>query len=293
MNSAVEKLSDPPHRKDNSRGASHSPESVLTFVIPLRHPQNSTDWPALKGRLAQTIRSIAAQDDGRWRAIIVANEGSDLPALPGNFALKQVDFPPNPMFEQGDNDLEAFRDACRLDKGRRVLAGIMEAGKTGFVMVVDDDDFVSRRLTSFVAGHRGENGWYVENGYIWGDGGKFIYEYADFSKFCGTSHIIRADLYELSASIEAADPAYIRKMFGSHVFIRDYLAGRGRPLEPLPFVGAVYRIGHAGAHSKSPGLIKQVFFKRELLKNPLKLVGRLSRLRLLGATVRRQFWGSR
>jgi len=270
---------------------SHSRGSVLTFVIPLRHPQNSADWPALKQRLAETIRSIAGQDDVRWRAIIVANEGSDLPVLPNNFELKQVDFPPNPMFEQADNDLEAFRDACRLDKGRRVLAGILEADKTGHVMVVDDDDFVSRRLASFVAGYPGKNGWYVQSGYLWGDGGRLIYEYADFSRFCGTSHIIRADLYELPASVAAADPAYIRKMFGSHIFIREYLAARGQALEPLPFVGAVYRIGHAGAHSKSPGLIKQVFFKRELLKNPLKLVGRFSRLRLLGAAVRGQFWG--
>jgi hypothetical protein len=293
MNRVPEKLSIPPIRTDDSPKRSQSPESVLTFVIPLRHPQNSTDWPGLKQRLADTIRSIAGQDDVRWRAIIVANEGSDLPVLPDNFEHKQVDFPPNPMFEQGDNDLEVFRDACRLDKGRRVLAGILEADKTGYVMVVDDDDFVSRRLTSFVAGCPGENGWYVQNGYIWGDGGRFIYEYADFSKFCGTSHIIRADLYELPASVEAADPDYVRKMFGSHIFIREHLAARGQPLAPLPFVGAVYRIGHAGAHSKSTGLLRHVFFKRELLNNPLKLVGRISRLRLLGASVRHQFWGYR
>jgi hypothetical protein len=291
MNRVAEKLPIPPDQTGNSPKPSASRESVLNFVIPLRHPQNSTDWPALKRRLADTIRSIAGQDDVRWRAIIVANEGADLPRLPNNFEVRQVDFPPNPMFEQGDNDLEAFRDACRLDKGRRVLAGILEADKTGYVMVVDDDDFVSRRLTSFVAGYPGENGWFVQNGYIWGDGGRLIYEYADFSKFCGTSHIIRADLYQLPASVEAADPDYVRKMFGSHIFIREYLAARGQPLAPLPFAGAVYRIGHAGAHSRSPGLFKQVFFKRELLKNPLKLVGRFSRLRLLGATVRHQFWG--
>ena len=291
MNSVAENLSARSPRTDSNPEPGHSRESVLTFVIPLRHPQNSADWPALKQRLAQTIRSIAAQDDVRWRAIIVANEGSDLPALPKHFAVKQVDFPPNPMFERADNDLEAFREACRLDKGRRVLAGILEADKSGHVMVVDDDDFVSRRLTSFVAKYPGKNGWYVESGYLWGDGGRLIYEYADFSRFCGTSHIVRADLYELPASVEAADPAHIRKMFGSHIFIREDLAARGQALEPLPFAGAVYRIGHAGAHSKSAGLIRQVFFKRELLKNPLKLVGRLSRLRLLRATVRRQFWG--
>jgi glycosyltransferase involved in cell wall biosynthesis len=265
--------------------------SILTFVVPLRHPDNSPDWPALKRRLAETMGSIAGQDDGRWRAIIVANRGSDLPPLPDNFHLKQVDFPPNPMFEQGNNDREAFLDSCRLDKGRRVLAGILEADRTSYVMVVDDDDFVSCRLTSFVAGHLGDNGWYVRDGYIWSDGGKLLYEYADFSKFCGTSHIIRTSLYDLPQSVEAADPEYIRKIFGSHVFIREYLQEHGKPLQPLPFVGAIYRVGHAGAHSKSVGLMRQVFFRRDLLKNPLKVAGRFARLRLLDATVRHQFWG--
>ena len=49
--------------------------------------------------------------------------------------------------------------------------------------MVDDDDVVSCRLTSFLAGHLGDNGWYVRDGYIWGDGGKLLYKYADFSKF--------------------------------------------------------------------------------------------------------------
>jgi glycosyltransferase involved in cell wall biosynthesis len=267
-------------------------DTVLTFVIPLRHPQNSPDWPALKRRLAQTMRSIAAQDDPRWRAIIVANEGADLPALPDKFHLERVDFPPNPMFERGEHGLQAFRDGVRLDKGRRVLAGILAADRGGHVMVVDDDDFVSCRLTGFVGAHRERNGWYVQNGYIWGDGGKLIYEYPDFSQFCGTSHIVKAALYELPPSVAEADPDNIRKLFGSHVFIREYLAERGAPLEPLPFVGAIYRVGHAGAHSQSPGLIKQVFFEREILRNPLKLVQRFARLRLVGAEVRHQFWGN-
>jgi hypothetical protein len=271
------------------------PESdpLLTFVIPLRHPQNSPDWGALKQRLGETIRSIAAQDDPRWRAIIVANAGADLPELPRRFQWKPVDFPPNPMFERGDNELEAFRDACRLDKGRRVLAGILAAGTTGYVMVVDDDDLVSRRLTGFVAENRGKSGWYVERGYLWGDGGKLLYQYADFSTFCGTSHIVRADLYDVSPGRPLPDSALVRTLFGSHIFIREYLAARGRSLEPLPFLGAVYRIGHAGAHSKSPGLLRQVFFKRELLRHPLQSVQRLSGLRLLGPGIRRQFWGIR
>jgi hypothetical protein len=271
-----------------SRPDSHP---VLTFVIPLRHPENSPDWAALKRRLEETIRSIAAQDDPRWRAIIVADSGAELPELPRGFTRERVDFPPNPMFERGDGGLEAFRAACRLDKGRRVLAGVMAAGTAGYVMVVDDDDLVSRRLTGFVAEHRGGSGWYVEKGYLWGDGGRLLYQYADFSAFCGTSHIVRADLYDVSAGRPGPDSAVVRTLFGSHVFIREYFSARGRPLEPLPFPGAVYRIGHAGAHSKSPGLLRQVLCKRELLRHPLRSVRRLSALRYLGPRIRRQFWG--
>ncbi len=191
MTDISEKLSTPPRWTDICTKPSGFLENVLTFVVPLRHPQNSPNWPAPKQRLAETIRSIAGQDDVRWRTISVANGGSDLPALPSSFELKQVD------------DLEAFRNSFRLDKGRRVLAGILQADRTGYVMVVDDDDFVNCRLTSFVAGHLGENGWYVLDGYIWGDGGKLICKCADFSKVCGTSHIIRADLFKLPASAEA------------------------------------------------------------------------------------------
>jgi hypothetical protein len=264
---------------------------ILTFIIPLRHPKNSSDWPALKRRLAQTISSIAGQDDSRWRAIIVANEGSDLPDLPNNFQVKYVRYPPNDMYEQGDNDREAFLDSLRLDKGRRVLAGILDADKSGYSMVVDDDDFVSCRLTSFVAAHFGANGWYVQEGYIWGDGGKLIYEHADFWSFCGTSHIIRTALYDLPECVEEAHSDYIRRTFGGHVRIRSDMQARGTPLEPLPFAGAIYRIGHAGAHSRSPGLLRHVFFKREILKNPLKLAQRVSRLRLVSTGMRQQFWG--
>jgi glycosyltransferase involved in cell wall biosynthesis len=266
-------------------------DCVLTFIIPVRHPKNSPDWPGLKRRLTQTIRSIAGQDDSRWRAIIVANEGSDLPDLPDNFSVKPVHFPPNPMLEQGNNDRQAFLDVFRLDKGRRVLAGMLEADRSGHSMIVDDDDFVSCRLTSFVAGRTGGNGWYMQSGYLWGDGGKLLYEYADFWKFCGTSQIVRTALYELPACVDDADPDYIRRIFGSHIFLRDYLEARGSPLEPLPFLGAIYRIGHAGAHSKSSGLVRQVFLKREILKNPFKLAQRFSRLRLLDSEVRQQFWG--
>ena len=62
-----------------------SPEqrmSPLTFIIPVRHQDNARDWALLKANLTQTAASIASQTHPGWRALVVANEGADLPDLP-------------------------------------------------------------------------------------------------------------------------------------------------------------------------------------------------------------------
>ncbi len=153
---------------------------ILTFVIPVRHPANAANWKALKDNLSATARSIAAQTHSGWKAIVVANAGADLPPLPAGFDVARVDFPPNPLHELGFSTEEA-RLTLGLDKGRRVLAGMLAAGATGYFMVVDDDDFVSRRLTAYVAKHFGGPGWYLREGYLWGSGGKLFASYSDFS----------------------------------------------------------------------------------------------------------------
>src|SRR5690606_10870385 len=97
---------------------------MLTFIIPVRHQDNARDWSLLKANLSQTAASIASQTDTGWRALVVANEGADLPPLPPGFDVVRVTFPPNRLHELGEADLEAVYDAFRADKGRRVLAGM-------------------------------------------------------------------------------------------------------------------------------------------------------------------------
>jgi hypothetical protein len=243
--------------------------------------------------MAATVRSVASQTNDNWKAVIVANHGADLPELPERFDVKWVGFPYEPLPDEGKVGKEAVYDAVRRDKGRRVLAGMLHAGKVGHFMVVDYDDFVSSRLTSFIAENPSANGWYIKDGYVWSSGGKLLYLYSDFSRFCGTSHIIRADLYKLPETFEAASDEYIRRMLGSHIFIHDHLDQSGTPLASLPFVGAMYRVGHADAGSKSNGVIIHFFLKRWLLKKPLELARRLLRLRYLTRGVRMEFCGDR
>jgi hypothetical protein len=262
---------------------------MLTFVIPVRHQDNASDWSGLVDRLRQTARSIAAQTHPSWRAVVVANEGAELPELPAGFEVARVEFPPNRMHEIDATNREAAYDAFRLDKGRRVLAGMLHARDTGYFMIVDDDDFVSAGITRHAADHAGANGWFVGEGFVWAEGGHFVFRHKDFANFCGTSLIIRADLYRLPASFAEADETFIKRSLGSHIFIKDELAAAGTPLAPLPFPGAIYRIGHAGAHSKSRGLLRTFLVRRDLIKTPKTLAGNALRFRPLTRQLRAAF----
>jgi hypothetical protein len=266
---------------------------TLTFLIPVRHQDNSRDWPRLKANLAQTVRSIAAQTNGDWRGIIIANEGADLPPLPEGFSVEWVQFAANPQHEKGRGGAtEEFLDAFRRDKGRRVLKGLLRARDSRFIMVVDDDDFVSARITQFVADHRDTNGWTIDLGYVWNDGGALLYQHRQFNHVCGSSLIVRTDLYRMPDTFESATADFITDMLGSHRQIARLLAERGTPLSPLPFPGAIYRVGHPNSHSRTPRLLRKYVFNAGMLRRPREMLGNLFRLRRVGAAARQEFFGA-
>src|SRR5215204_1150059 len=116
---------------------------MLTFIIPLLHPRNSPQWSQTIAYLRETVRSIAAQKSSDWQAVVVANREAELPGLPNRVEVVRVDLEPNPMYVIGAGDKEPFYEAVRLDKGQRLLAGMLYSDRSGHFMVVDADDLVS------------------------------------------------------------------------------------------------------------------------------------------------------
>ncbi|WP_298933747.1 galactosyl transferase [uncultured Ramlibacter sp.] len=266
--------------------------TTLTFIIPVRHQDNARDWSRLKANLAQTVASISNQADGDWNGVIVANEGADLPDLPDRFRVEWVQFGPNLMHEKGGGSTEDFLDAFRIDKGRRVLKGMLSSRDSRFFMIVDDDDFVSSRLAGFVAQHTEAPGWTVNLGYIWDDGGNLLLQHDKLNHVCGTTLIVRSDLYGLPQRFEDASQDYIKTMLGSHRRIDDILTARATPLRQLPFRGAIYRVGHAGSHSQAPKILRKYVWNWGALRRPQQLLN-LLRLRPVDTAVRKEFFGSR
>jgi len=265
--------------------------NVLTFIIPIRHHESASNWSETVLNLKQTMVSIAAQSDRSWKCIIVANEGAALPDIPEQFEVCRVDFPPNVLHIQGGQSQNDFWDAVRLDKGRRVLSGLLYAKNLNYFMVVDDDDFIHRDLVKFTRKNNGENGWYIDKGYVWGDGGKLLMDYSDFYLYCGTSHIVKTNLLELPEKLEDVNVNYMKDIFGSHIKIKVMLESKGVALSPLPFHGAIYRIGHRDAHSKSNGMYHKFFCQKYLLKQPKEFIRRLLSLRYINRSIRFKFFG--
>ncbi|MDX3906475.1 MAG: galactosyl transferase [Pigmentiphaga sp.] len=266
--------------------------ALITFIIPVRHQDNARDWKLLRANLEQTIASISSQSYDDWRGVIVANHGADLPELPEKFSVCRVDFSPNLFHEKKSSPTkEEFWDAFRLDKGRRVLAGMLGARDSTFFMIVDDDDFVSANIATFAARNPEANGWVITRGYIWDHGGRIMLGHDDFNHVCGTCLIVNAALYQLPDRFEDASEEWIKSMLGSHHQIPKILTDRGTPLQPLPFRGAVYRVAHPGSHSATPSLIRRYFVTKAALLKPSATIRNLRNLRRVDAQAQREFFG--
>lgn len=255
---------------------------VITFIIPIRHPNNVRDHSEQIYILKQTLWSIAAQSDKSWECIIVANKGAPIPSLPQGFKLVNVDFPPNPHHDRRIHSSSAAYSAVRHDKGQRVLSGIVEKSSSRFVMVIDDDDLVSRRLVEFVSANADAEGWYIENGYEFWDTGRRIRSWPidNFWKLCGSSIIFRPERLDLPHGADYETNTFVANMLGSHRFLKPEMERRGNPLEVVPFAAAAYRRGHSNSHSSSGmqranHLWRLRVFNKGLIRTPVQNISRL------------------
>jgi hypothetical protein len=252
-------------------------DSRLLFVIPVRHHDGVGDWTQVVERLSWTLKSIAAQESDAWDCVVVADHATPLPEIPSSRIATVRDHLPGVDLPPSGKKAER-RAAIRSDKGRRVLSGLLHGPGSTHVMVVDYDDFVSRRLASFVARSIGP-GWYVESGYVW-SGGRFVMQLPRFDRHCGTSLILDRRLLPLEEMDTTTGHPLVDRWLGSHVFVKGDWLERNHPLEPLPFPAAVYTVGTGSNVLAAEGIRSGYFNRTSFRRAPLETTGRLRRLRL-------------
>lgn len=217
---------------------------MLVFVIPIRHPDDVRDKSRQLECLAQTVASIDAQNSRNFKVVIVANKGQSLPDLPPSFAVQWVDLPPNTNLAQA-TEREAVYASIRQDKGQRVAAALPHAGPQDAIMVVDDDDLISRRLVAFYESADQTKGYIIDKGYFWESGSDSLTEAAEFHTVCGTSLIIpksyfaRISAPDVAADVQIAELGSHKLIFERHPATTDFAR--------VPFKGAIYRLGHRNA----------------------------------------------
>ena len=178
-----------------------------------------------------------------------------------NIDFVKVDFP-SPSEEKGSLvDIDDFRK----DKVSKVFAGILHGEKyrPTYVMLLDADDLISSKISQYVNSHPGENGWYINKGFIYGDGGALVRWTRIFHMKCGSSFIFSWELLRklmnvpqdfpsepTQAQIWASlDTNFLREAFAIHRRTESYFRELGFPLKKFPFPAGIWVLDTGENHS--------------------------------------------
>ncbi len=242
---------------------------MTLFLVAVPHPLSCRSYSRTVSLLEDTLRSVCAQLNPDFHVIVICNErppvGFDHPSV--EYLL--VDFEPVPSARVAGIRIDAgsgfqirFSDRhIRTDKGCRFFMAIQHARglRPSHVMFVDNDDFVSNRISDFVQGHRVEHGWFLRDGYLYSSGSSRMAAMPNFNRKCGSGEILpfepllwREELptdATKSDILARVDNYYIKRILGGHRRAPFYFARRGRPLRALPFPGAVWHVNHGANYS--------------------------------------------
>lgn len=213
--------------------------TMIVFIVPLRSAQTVNSWEFVSKLFERCIKSVCQQTSPQFKVVVVCHERPLTIFEHPSITYIEVDFP-IPIWD--DNSDIYSRDK---DRARKVWVGLNHAHQyqPSYVMIVDADDLVDKRIAEFVLQHPQSNGWYIEKGYEYCEGSDYIYLMRkNFYDKCGTCYIIRYELLNKYKNFQFEDVKGFQ--FLHHQFVPDLMLENGTPLAKLPFAGAVYVIDH-------------------------------------------------
>jgi hypothetical protein len=198
----------------------------------------SVDWGRVESIFKRTLFSVCNQTDNNYQVIVVCNEIPSLARpVPDRVRFVIRDIPP-PQANSGQANMK--------DKFVKLQHGLIVAKDymPNFIMIMDADDLVSRRLAELAAQEKNANGWIFANGYRWQENSRWLHATTNFHRFCGTSAIVNASLIDFPSEVTEEQFRKCIVLANGHTIIADALERCNRPLSPLPFPGAIYVLDH-------------------------------------------------
>ena len=245
---------------------------MLCFIVPVKSKVVSNDWGRFVKLVERTLKSLTNQDSLKYRVIVVCHELPEINYNHDKIEFVQVDFAPPELNPKGTRDEN--REKKEVDKSKKIKLGVEVAKKynPNYLMVVDSDDLISNKIVSFVlAQDQSSPGWYINKGYNYKEGAKYVfYKNRTFNHLCGSSIIVRADLMD---DMFVTDPWLW--------YMHETMETSEGALKPIPFPAGVYSIANGENHFMSPGyagvMIKRYVFN---LRKYRQLVEKLSKYRI-------------
>ncbi len=221
---------------------------LLHVVIPLRSRQVSPDFGRVSAQLRATIASVrAGASVAECRILIVGHDLPELDFAAHDVEFMSVEFAPPRRLPRDAADIEALT-AMRADKGRKILVALDRLRQTprDYFMCLDADDLLSSRLLTYLRTERPAHGCYFERGYKFDLASPLrIFPRRRFFHECGSSFVLRIDAapfpHRLDLSLGFSDK-FIRR-YDVHAYVPQAMADAGKPLQALPFPGAIYVVG--------------------------------------------------
>lgn len=224
---------------------------MIIFAIPLRKKETSSNWKECINKLEGTIDSIYNQTCGNFKILLACNS---IPAALKEYDNKLeylvVDIP------KPDSWVEMARDKFwKLTViGARIRELLLEFNNSNegvFVMPIDADDLINKRVVEYVEQNDNAYGFVSDFGYIRYGNSKYMHKIKDLHRICGSCNIIRMHLEELPKEVPSnrlchdEETARILNAmypirFDHHIVVDKYKE-EGREFSRLPFPSTIYQ----------------------------------------------------
>jgi hypothetical protein len=244
--------------------------AMLNFVVGLQSPEVSGDWSKVEALCRRTLQSLAGQTCDDFRIVLVCNK-----APRGLESIRHLEVIEENFPAPGHGGPTRMGDKwAKVGRGLEQLRDRLP----GHVMICDADDCVSNRLAALCRENPEANGYLIQKGYLHSEGSRWLLSEYDFSRVCGTSSIVRLEKHDLPERGDETKRCFVLEQ--GHTRIGDYMASVGRPLQGLPFFGAIYCM--ATGENDGGRSIRNLRSGRDMLKTA-------AGIRHLGSKKRREF----
>jgi len=259
---------------------------MITFIISIKHYDNSNSYENTWKLLENTLDSINNQSDSDYNIIVVSNKTlRDYPGV--NFIELDWEAPTSDDWQISDETVDKANcvqmDNIRLDRGTKHVMALREARQMTnddhFVMFVDGDDFIHKDVALFANNNLHADMIRVYDGIKLGVDN--TYKFRDrFNYVCGTCNIIKinaiADPINFGVIqndtqeevLESVDDYYLKMILGSHKYMyRHFVENGGLLGVDIPFPAAIYNCSHNEQHSGQDKEVHDLRLTEEQIKN--------------------------